>query len=218
MSTNISTEERLSALLDNEITAFESRRLTDELLNDQKHQKRWISYHLIGDVLRNEMPERLTRDFAARVMQVLDVETIAPAVQRRVAANSWSKPVMGLALAASVAAISIFGLQFMTQGESVTGVNMAATQQPSGNPSIQPVAVQQQSVLAELPSVPLAESSLVRQVNTAETAAVTLTPAISTDPRMDSYLATHAEYASRPGMLSRVRIVGYSTPGTAAER
>jgi hypothetical protein len=35
-----------------------------------------------------------------------------------------------------------------------------------------------------------------------------LKPVVS-DPRMNSYLATHAEFAARPGIMPRVRVIGF---------
>ena len=213
MTTQTTTEERLSALFDDEVSAFENRRLTSELLTNAERKMQWLRYQMIGDVMRGGPGSQVDTGFTDRVMQnIRDEETHSVPAEKISKPRSWAKPVAGLAMAASVAAVSILALQFMTQSGTGTAVNVANTDQASTPAGIQQVAVQKQDqVLAELPKT-TADNSLVRQVNTTDVKQLGEIQNIPlSDPRMDSYLATHAEYASRPGMLSRVRIVGYSS-------
>ncbi|HID83058.1 MAG TPA: hypothetical protein EYH06_01855 [Chromatiales bacterium] len=215
MTTQVTTKERLSALFDDELTEFENRRLTSELLTNAEHKMQWLRYQMIGDVMRGGLGSQVDTGFTDRVMQTIHAEeTYSTPVEKINKPRPWVKPVAGLAMAASVAAVSIFALQFMTQSGTNTAVNVANTSEVSTPAGIQQVAVQKQGeVLAELPKAPATDNSLVRQVNTADIQPLGEIQNIPlSDPRMDSYLATHAEYASRPGMLSRVRIVGYGSP------
>lgn len=214
MTTQVTTKERLSALFDDELSAFENRRLTSELLTNAEHKMQWLRYQMIGDVMRGGPGSQVDTGFTDRIMQNINAEeAYSTSVDKVSKPRSWAKPVAGLAMAASVAAVSILALQFMTQSGTSTAVNVANTSQTSTPAGVQQVAVQKQNqALAELPEAPAADNSLVLQVNTTDIKPLGEVQNIPlTDPRMDSYLATHAEYASRPGMLSRVRIVGYSS-------
>lgn len=220
MTTQVTTKERLSALFDDELSAFESRRLTSELLTNAERKMQWLRYQMIGDVMRGDIGSQVDTGFTDRVMQNIRAEETHSIQAEKISKpRSWAKPVAGLAMAASVAAVSILALQFMTQSGTGTAVNVANTDQASTPAGIQQVAVQKQAqTLAELPKA-TADNSLVRQVNTTDVKQLGEIQNIPlTDPRMDSYLATHAEYASRPGMLSRVRIVGYSSSADKEER
>lgn len=213
MSQQVTIEERLSALYDGEISSFEGHRLTSELLTNGSRKARWLRYQMISDVVRGEIPQDWDAGFADRVMQCIESEPAHDVEISRKSSNMWLKPVAGFALAASVAAVSIFTLQIATKSDS--GVDMAMTETPVETA----VAPQAASTLAEIPQAPVSgDNAMVRQVNTTDAA---ITPVITdiplADPRMDSYLATHAEFASRPGFLSRVRIVGYSTPSPEEE-
>ena len=214
MTTQVTTKERLSALFDDELSEFENRRLTSELLTNAEYKLQWLRYQMIGDVMRGGPGSQVDTGFTDRVMQNIHAEeAYSTPVDKVNKPRSWAKPVAGLAMAASVAAVSILALQFMTQSGTGQAVNVANTSQTSAPAGIQQVAVQKQNqVLAELPKVPATDNSLVRQVNTTDIQPLGEIQNIPlSDPRMDSYLATHAEYASRPGMLSRVRIVGYGS-------
>lgn len=213
MSQQVTIEERLSALYDGEMSSFEGHRLTSELLANSKRKAKWLRYQMVSDVMRGEVSQKWDPGFANRVMQGIESDPAYAIQSTRKSSHAWLKSAAGLALAASVAAVSIFALQFATSPDS--GLEMAATE-----PAIEDATAAQPQTLAELPqSTTTTDNSMVRQVNTTEIApAVATTGTALTDPRMDSYLATHAEFASRPGFLSRVRIVGYSGSSPEEER
>ena len=214
MSQQVTIEERLSALYDGEMSSFEGHRLTSELLINSKRKSKWLRYQMISDVMRGEVSQQWDAGFADRVMQGIESDPAYDMQDADKSTHAWLKPAAGLALAASVSAVSIFALQFATSPDS--GLEMAS----STEPAIENAAAAQPQTLAELPkSTTTTDNSMVRQVNTTEIApAVATTGTVLTDPRMDSYLATHAEFASRPGFLSRVRIVGYSGSTPEEER
>ncbi|MCY4210911.1 MAG: sigma-E factor negative regulatory protein [Gammaproteobacteria bacterium] len=109
---NEMTKEQLSALMDGEADG-QQRELIDELLQDPELLETWSRYHLISDCLQQHAPAQgtaqLDRDLAARVAKSLEQEPtiLAPT---RVPAR-LVKPVTGFAIAASVAALAIFGIQ-----------------------------------------------------------------------------------------------------------
>jgi sigma-E factor negative regulatory protein RseA len=191
-------EERVSALVDSELTSFESRRLITELEKDAALKERWGRYHLIGDVLRDEMPREVDLSFASKVMDRIN-EEVAPG-SLSIKENAWLKPLAGVAITATVAVVSLLGLKNLTSEgglspEQIAASERAAPTQPvvadtGANGMVQPVSIEKSNI----------EGSQGK--------AEILKPVMS-DPRMNSYLATHAEFAAGPGILPRVRVIGF---------
>jgi sigma-E factor negative regulatory protein RseA len=192
-------EEKISALVDNELTSFESRRVIDELEADSALKRRWERYHLMGDLLRDEVPAGLDRSFTASVMERINNETVSNVTPTRT--NVWLKPAAGFAIVATVAIVSLFSLKSLT---SVSPPQAVAVE------SLQPTQ-------AAVSSATPASSGMVQPVSIERTASSDsggkvelLKPAaLSDDPRMNDYLATHAEFAARQGIVPRVRVLGF---------
>ena len=70
---NVMTEnERISAFMDNQ--GLDSD--TFELLSDKKNAKKWKAYHLIGDVMRGDIPQQKEWDIVDRVAMALESEQV----------------------------------------------------------------------------------------------------------------------------------------------
>lgn len=204
-------EERISAFSDDELGSFETRRLSRELLADEEKRARWARYQLIGDALRDDLPENLNLDFSRQIMAEIAHE---PTFTRssRVAGGRWMKPAVGVAIAASVALVSIFTLKSLT-GDTAPVAELAdsgAASTPA--PGLVPDAVAAAPGASELHgaviqpvSADLAEIS-GREIQPLGTELI--------DPRINSYMATHAEYAVQPGLMPQVRVVGAEKPGS----
>nr|WP_296750147.1 sigma-E factor negative regulatory protein [Thioalkalivibrio sp.] len=133
MNNQVSKSERLSALIDNETDTFETRRLIDELMKSGEDRAQWSRYHLIGDSLRGGMTQVAPADFLARVQEgiaedgPLDVSVGSGQKLR------WLKPVAGVGVAATVAMVSLLGLQMVTGGGDdapVVTVEVAPASEP----------------------------------------------------------------------------------------
>ncbi|MCG5509390.1 sigma-E factor negative regulatory protein [Ectothiorhodospira lacustris] len=107
-------EERLSALVDDEAEAFESRRLLDELAKNPEDLARWGRYHLIGDVMRGNLDRTAPPDFSARIMAAVAEEPQPAAHVSRTLQGRLLKPVAGMGMAAAVAVAVLVGLQNFT--------------------------------------------------------------------------------------------------------
>ena len=198
-------EERISALVDGESGAFEARRLARELTTNESLKKRWARYHLIGDAMRDELPPRIPRGFSAQVMAQIHGEMPGYDSMLNPTRSRWSKPLAGLAIAASVAAVSVLLLQTLTSHSvSQTPLEVATTPASTSLPE-QP-----------LPAPKATTVAVVRDSNDEAPMTVQPTPGDFktlevniVDSRMDSYLATHAEFASQPFLLPEVRVVGF---------
>lgn len=101
-------KEKISALLDAEATGAERREVLGALAAERDLRHVWERYHLVGAVLRNEVSMTVTPRFADRVAARIAQE--ATVISPRWPARSVAKGAAGLALAASVAAIAVFGL------------------------------------------------------------------------------------------------------------
>lgn len=102
------TKEQLSAFMDNEIDGL-NKDLVDDLLKDPELLDAWSRYHLISDSLKQGLPERIDRNLAKNVSNSLRDEPVIVAPDRF--GQKFVRPVAGFAIAASVAALAILGIQ-----------------------------------------------------------------------------------------------------------
>ncbi len=179
--------EQLSALVDDELT-HETSSVIDSLLEDSEAKKTWERYHLIGDSLRGHLSESY-ENTADRVSSAIASEPTILAPRKK--SPDIMKPVMGFAIAASVAAVAIFNVQQAKQipetGQPVIAQSSIATSQPSLATSIAtPQLVNQQAGQAQVYQ------------------------AINVDYRLNRYLVNYNEYRANTGvstMPPHVRMV-----------
>lgn len=125
--------QSLSAMLDNESESFEVRRTLEQLDDDSRAT--WARYQAVSATLKGEKAH--TTDLSLRVREALEDE---PEFHIKSQGNGFlSKPVASVAVAASVTAMVIFGVQsFQTD----TGMDGQLAEQSSGIvlPSPQPIS------------------------------------------------------------------------------
>ena len=126
--------ENLSALIDGEQDARTSSNgdVLDAVKNDADLKLKWVSYHLIRDGLRKELPVEINFDIADKVAQALESEPAILAPKK-----TWrDMPLVGsvvpfakqggqMAIAASVAVAMIIGVQQLNQNDAVQPFNAA---------------------------------------------------------------------------------------------
>ena len=189
---NDKKREQLSALVDDELTQ-EATSVIESLLEDNEAKETWARYHLIGDSLRGHLPGHIG-DISSGVSQALASEPTILAPAKKSANRKSSdlmKPVMGFAIAASVASVAIFNVQQARQipetGQPVIAQSSIATSQPSLVTSI-------------------ATPQLVNQ----QTGHAQVYQAKNVDPRLNRYLVNYNEYRANTGvsgMPPHVRMV-----------
>ena len=105
---NEANKEQLSAFMDDEVDGLHKSQV-DRMLKDPELLDTWSRYHLVSDCLKRNLPEHLDRDMAGKISESIEREPaiVAPGVM----SHSFAKPVAGFAIAASVAALAIFGIQ-----------------------------------------------------------------------------------------------------------
>ncbi len=113
--------ETISSLVDNyRVPDQKSEQTIDDMLKDEHLSDAWQSYHLIGDVIRDEIPKTLQLDLSAEIASAIADEptVLAPKTASGNSVNGLKakvvqliKPVGQLAIAASAAGLMIIGVQ-----------------------------------------------------------------------------------------------------------
>lgn len=103
------THSRLSALADGEVPSREAGALLERIVADDQLKAAWQRYHVMRAVLRDEYCA-VPADFAADVRAQIDREPTVLAPRRL---PNLVRPATGIAIAASVAAMAIVGVDRM---------------------------------------------------------------------------------------------------------
>ena len=126
---SVTKTEHLSAVLDGEAGEFEQRRILDELGKDDELQASLSCYALIGETMRDEQQCNIVQSsFLQGIHDEIETEPEYSQVQieqKKVSNGSptWARPVVGFAMAASVAALGIVGVQgYLLSGTPETAV------------------------------------------------------------------------------------------------
>lgn len=182
--------EKLSALLDDELSSRERQDVLRHLAEDGNLRGAWERYHIMRAAIRKELDVVTDSLFAERVAQGISV----PSTESAPAARGWALPAYtrwaaGFALAASVAAVAIINLQPLS---SDTPPAQAAAQSAPAMSAVKPVSRSVTSLASqEASSTPAATRPLDRSP-------------------FNAFLVEHSEVSGASGMTPYVRVVGYS--------
>ncbi|MFZ5594814.1 MAG: sigma-E factor negative regulatory protein [Pseudomonadota bacterium] len=179
--------EKISAFMDGDLAVHEARQLVEEMKQEAAARVCWERYHLIGDALKNNLPGVMRHDLAARISKAVEAEPALPATlvprKKTTATPSFFKPLAGLAVAASVAAIAV--VSFDMGGASPTAeVRTMAAAPPPALPVNHPQAA--------LVAAPLVVDEAAAQ------------------SRLENYLVNHSQYSTSVVVQPAVRMVGYA--------
>ncbi|QIZ77503.1 sigma-E factor negative regulatory protein [Ferrimonas lipolytica] len=104
--------------LSNYVDGNEHDGMLDQIMSDPELRQRWQNYHLVGDVIRNEVPAQINFDIAGQVAAQLELEptVLAPKPSKQRFAMpakvvQLSKQFGQYAIAAGVAAVAVVGVQ-----------------------------------------------------------------------------------------------------------
>lgn len=132
-------EKTLSALLDGDVSAFEVRRVLDQIGERPELADKWARYSLGRSLLEGEPFRRASAGFSARVMDAVDREAVPVSArsisgQRKPAGQGrrWLEPVGRAAVAASVAVAVFLGMELSLQGDAAQPAMMADSRQQNG--------------------------------------------------------------------------------------
>ncbi len=208
----ITLTEHLSALIDDEAGSFEQRRVLDELKSNDELKQKLSSYALIGNVMRSgEADVASSAGFLAGIHEKLEQEEVynqAPALAQikkgdHQSANDnkrgWLRPVGGFALAASVAAIAVLGIQNYQQSPSnpfnAGAVTTTQVEQSEKNTEVASfMKPEPKTMIANHMAVP----SKYKQADA------------HTRQLLKRYVDSHIEFASNSAFVPSVRVIAYA--------
>lgn len=122
-------KEQLSALVDGELPDSERELLLRRMETDEDLRKTWRRYNLVHDVLHRNLPQHVDSGFTDRVMTAIaDEDLVAPPLAVHV--RKFLRPLAGLAIAASVAALAIIGIQNFGVTTSDSDISIATGSKP----------------------------------------------------------------------------------------
>jgi len=128
--------EKISALMDDELERAEGMKLLGELRQDVVAREQWRRYHLYAAAMREELPSTLDVDFHERVAAELKKEPVQLSPASLPKDNSWRVPAIGLAVAASLLAVVVMVQKPFTGTEqaslSVAAVSPDAARRSDG--------------------------------------------------------------------------------------
>ncbi len=109
------TDELLSALVDDELTGEQQVEVLERLVTNPGLREKWGRYHTISQIINNGGGDVLQGDgLANSIRDRLATQVVAFEPRPSVAKDGrlpWVRPLVGLALAASVAAIAIVSVR-----------------------------------------------------------------------------------------------------------
>ena len=201
-------DEKLSLLLD-DYSDQDIDAVLDEVTADVNLQYRVRRYRMIGEAMRNDLPAAIDDGFHQQVMAKVAQEAKPAAVPAANAVGgdsrspwsvlqaAWFKPFAGLAVAASVALVTITLWQPVPQGTTPGGDSIASVDEQKIQQFIdQPVSggvvpastgVQSGGMRWKLEN----ESPLVQQ-------------------KLNAYLVNHTEYSNTmQGLIPQARVAGF---------
>lgn len=196
-------EEKLSALLDNALNARE----VDDYLQDLKRDpladaERMRRYRLIRDVMRDDLSQVSMMDISAAVHRAIEQESEFESTPvKPVAAwfnlSAWIKPLSGMAIAASVAMVTVVTVRTVGTGNDDASVQAIAE---NGKAS---------AIDTSAPVIPV-NPVIAQHVRAASTDAAN--DALLRNRQLSEYMMNHSGYAGQTsvqGMIPYVRVVSF---------
>jgi sigma-E factor negative regulatory protein RseA len=182
--------EQVSAFLDGELPDTETELLLKRLTRDGELRDSFGRYALIGEALRGQGSQILTRGFAARVNLAIDgdpAQAAAPAAPARV--PRWWRPLAGVTVAAGVAAVAIVALQ-----QRAISPAMRAALPPTALNVVAPPQTVERNPAESVPGAGPREALSYTVPATSADAPSALAPA-----RLTNYVFAHSKYSSGLG-------------------
>jgi len=215
--------EYLSAVLDDESGSFEQKRVLDELSSNQILRDKMSHFALIGEAMRSAETDNQTipmgNSFLAGIQDQIkteetyhDVVADIPGNVQTKTKNSWLRPAGGFAMAASLAALAVIGVQnFQSQGlsnqQTITSAEIPQDQLNDGQMA-NAISVPANEISENSDSKELAFSKL--DVNDTEPKDIYKQANAKTRSLLKRYVDSHMEYASTVAFAPSVRVIAYT--------
>ncbi len=182
----MSDKEKLSMLMDGEADVAERGCILDAVSRDQALREVWSRYHLIGAAIRQESTAHGAEVLPRRIVAGIEAKTSSSSTVTSLPVHKrpMTRMVGSLAIAASVAAVALIGVQFRAPDNKQPAAQVAAT------------------------TAPVATRDYIRAAG--ETRWKQRQP--GTEHKLNMYLVEHNEFSpttSIKGMMNYGRIAGY---------
>lgn len=202
------TEQQLSALTDQELNSTEQQACLDALNDDVNLRQTWSRYHLVGQALRNELPDHVDLNLTHKIATAIAAEAplnvgAEPARTSQPAAEPWWfslwKPAGSLAVAASVAMLSVWVWnQSIETGAAAPHVLVNNQNAPAQSHQVVPV------------------STLLNQGMNWQTQQQQRN--LATQRKLNNLFIHHAEHsAPLQGLIPQARVAGFDAPAPESE-
>ncbi|MFT5451631.1 MAG: negative regulator of sigma E activity [Enterobacterales bacterium] len=115
----------------------------DQLINDSETRSIWSRFHLVSDIIKGDAPETIALDFEQRVQSAISNEPtlLVPSARNKKSnvetqktpsfivenIRDWAQQATGLAIAASVTAVMVLGVQALNSPQTTQISNSAIT-------------------------------------------------------------------------------------------
>jgi negative regulator of sigma E activity len=198
-------DEKISLLLD-DYADEDVDAVIDEVTADVNLQYRMRRYQMIGEVMRHELPEAIDTDFHHRVMAGIDEQAKASPAPRAepataaapvpLTARTWFRPFAGIAVAASVALVTVALWQPLQQQTGFQDGGLASADQQK----IQQLGQQLQGSAVKASSRVQTQGMRWKLENES--------PVLQ--QKLNAYLVNHTEYSnSMQGLIPQARVAGF---------
>ena len=200
-------DEKLSCLLD-DFSGVAVESAINEVIGDVNLQYRMRRYQMIGEAVRHELPDVIDTEFHSKVMagigeQIAEpsrksINKLSPSVSSSVLSSMNLKPLAGLAVATSVAVVTIALWQPASRPDGRQDDLPASTSEQQNFQQLANQSVQGAAVPA---STRIAASGMRWKINKAN-------PGLQ--QKLNAYLVSHIEYSnSMQGLIPQVRVAGF---------
>lgn len=204
-------EEKLSVIID-EYTGDEAcQKVLDEAIDDVNLQYQMRRYQMIGDIMRHELPDHINLDLSHQIMsEVRKIESEDSIRSQRVdevadkqSLWNWAKlkPFAGLAVAASVAMVSVT----LWQSEAVDSEQVASVEDKT-------VSVESEKI-EKLANMPVQVNAITVSSGLNEgTRWLASEDSPALQQKLNGYLVNHTEYAIPiQGLIPQARVAGFDS-------
>jgi negative regulator of sigma E activity len=198
-------DEKLSLLLDDS-NDEDIDAVLDEVTADVNLQYQMRRYQMIGEVMRHELPEAIDTDFHHEVMAKIKQQAKSPATMAREStapisptpftARAWFRPFAGIAVAASVALVTVALWQPLQPDTNPQDGGLASADQQK----IQQLGQQIQGSAVQASSRVQTDGMRWKMENES--------PLLQ--QKLNAYLVNHTEYSnSMQGLIPQARVAGF---------
>jgi len=170
--------EILSTLIDGEHA--ENKNILEDLVRNDITRETWRRYHLIRDCLQGNLSEKIHNNFINKVNLRLENEPTIISNTKTKQLNL--EPVIGFAIAASVASVAILGIQ--------------------NKNNISPIEIKDTIVMGENIIDSQFEAFSFPEVQVSPAAVHSIPPNSITQQRLNNYLINHSKYKNNIRMNS----------------